>query len=123
MALRIIRAAEGETTNRTGAPIFEGTVHGRALVEASTSEHVAVALVHFSAGARTRMHRHTSDQVLYVLNGIGQVGDPGAAHVISGGDCVFIPAGTDHWHGAGNGSWERSWGARGRWFRFRPARL
>ena len=102
MALRIIRAAEGETTNRTGSSIFEGTVHSRALVEASTSQHVAVALVHFSAGARTRMHRHTSDQLLYVLNGIGQVGDLQSAQVIASGDCVIIPAGTDHWHGAGD---------------------
>ena len=102
MALRIIRAAEGETTNRTGSPIFEGDVRGRLLADATTSQHLGASLVHFAAGARTRMHRHTSDQLLYVLNGIGQVGDPQNAHVIASGDCVIIPAGTDHWHGAGD---------------------
>lgn len=102
MTLRIIRAAEGETVNRTGAPIFEGTVHGRTLVDAKTSKDVSAALVHFSAGARTRFHRHTSDQLLIVLNGIGRVGDREHDHVIATGDSVLISAGTEHWHGAGD---------------------
>jgi quercetin dioxygenase-like cupin family protein len=100
--LHIIRASEGETVERTGAPIFEGTVHGRTFADSSNSSHLAAALVHFAANARTRMHRHTSDQLLIVTNGIGRVGDASGDHVIATGDAVIIPAGHDHWHGAGD---------------------
>ena len=102
MALRIKRASDGETEERTGAPIFEGVVHGHALVDSSMSKDIQAAYVHFSAGARTRMHRHTSDQLLLVVSGIGKVGDADGDHVIATGDSVLIPAETPHWHGAGD---------------------
>ena len=101
MTLRIIRAAEGETVRRTGQPIFEGEVHGHALT-GSDSQHIGASLVHFAPGARTRMHRHTSEQFLYVMNGIGQVGDRDGVSTIVTGDAVVIPPDTDHWHGAGD---------------------
>jgi 4-carboxymuconolactone decarboxylase len=97
--MKILKAAEGETTERTGAPIFEGQVHGRSLPE---SEHLNAAVVSFAAGARTKMHRHTSDQLLYIVSGIGKVGDRDGEHVVSVGDSIVIPANTDHWHGAGD---------------------
>ena len=61
---------------------------------------MSFGIVQFAAGARTRPHRHTSDQLLYVVAGIGKVGAGGEEHVISAGDFVRIPAGEDHWHGA-----------------------
>ncbi len=97
--MKILKAGEGETTERTGAPIFEGQVHGRSLPE---SEHLNAAVVSFAAGARTKMHRHTSDQLLYIVSGIGKVGDRDGEHVVSVGDSIVIPANTDHWHGAGD---------------------
>ncbi len=100
MLIRIIRSDEGETIRRTGQPIFEGEVHGHALT-GNDSQHIGASLVHFSPGARTRMHRHTSEQFLYVLNGIGEVGDIEGVSRISAGDAVVIPPDTDHWHGAG----------------------
>ena len=61
--MQIIRAAEGETVERSAAAIFQGGhVWARALV--SDSDDVTAAIVSFAAGARTRLHRHTSDQVL-----------------------------------------------------------
>lgn len=97
--MQIIRAAEGETVERSAAAIFrDGQVWGRALV--SDSDDVRVAIVSFAAGARTRMHHHTSDQVLYVVAGIGKVGDAEGEHVIASGDTAVIPANAQHWHGA-----------------------
>ena len=101
MTLKIIHAHEGEVANRTGQPIFEGDVRGRTIVDATMSEHVSAAYVHFQPGARTRVHRHTSDQLLVITSGVGQVGDTHGDHTVSAGDCVFIPANEDHWHGAG----------------------
>lgn len=98
--MQIRNAAEGETVERTGAPIFEGRVFGRNVIDGS--EHLTAAIVSFEPGARTVMHRHTSDQLLYVVSGIGKVGDHDGEHIIAVGDSVLIPAGADHWHGAGD---------------------
>ena len=100
--LHVLRASEGQTNERTGQPIFEGEVFGRTLSDANTSQHLAAGLVHFAVNARTRMHTHTSDQLLYILNGIGKVGDEENEYVVSAGDSIVIPAGTPHWHGAGD---------------------
>lgn len=97
--MEILRASEGETVERTGAPIFDGQVFGRTL---PASEHLNAAIVSFAAGARTKLHRHTSDQLLYIVSGIGGVGDASGEHVVSVGDTILIPANTDHWHGAGD---------------------
>ena len=97
--MQIIRAAEGETVDRSSAEIFQdGTVWGRSLV--SDSGDVSAAIVSFAAGARTALHRHTSDQVLYVLSGIGKVSDADGEHVIASGDTAVIPANSVHWHGS-----------------------
>jgi quercetin dioxygenase-like cupin family protein len=102
MPLHIVRGDGGQTEQRTSAAIFEGgEVHSKALTGAA-SEHLTASIVHFAAGARTRMHRHTSEQVLYILNGTGKVGDAEADHLVGPGDCVTIPANADHWHGAGD---------------------
>jgi len=95
--MKILRAAEGDTTDRTGNAIFEGQVSMRPLPQ---SDHFAAAVVSFAPGAKTVMHRHTSDQLLYIVAGIGKVGDAEGEHVVAVGDTVLIPANTDHWHGA-----------------------
>jgi len=97
--MQIIRASEGDTIDRSAAPIFEGgSVWGRSLVTAS--DHLTAAVISFAAGARTKPHRHSSDQMLYVLAGIGKVGDDDGEHTIATGDTALIPAQTRHWHGA-----------------------
>ncbi|MBM3140745.1 MAG: cupin domain-containing protein [Chloroflexi bacterium] len=101
MALQIRKSDEGESVERTGAAIFEGgAVHGRELIAGGAGRDFSASVLQFSPGARTRPHRHTSDQLLYVVAGIGKVGDADGEHVISVGDAVLIPADTEHWHGA-----------------------
>jgi quercetin dioxygenase-like cupin family protein len=95
--MNILRAADGTTTDRTGSPIFEGSVFFRPLPE---SDDFASAVVSFAPGARTVMHRHTSDQLLYIVAGTGKVADAEGEHIVTVGDTVLIPANTDHWHGA-----------------------
>ena len=97
--MQITRAAEGKTVERTEAAIFrDGQVWGRGLVH--KSDDVSASIVSFAAGARTHLHTHTSDQVLYVLSGIGKVSDADGEHVIASGDAAVIPANSEHWHGA-----------------------
>ena len=57
-------------------------------------------VVHFAAGARNKMHRHTSDQILIITEGTGVVATTSEERAVSAGDIVLIPAGEDHWHGA-----------------------
>ena len=99
----VIRAAEGTSLDLSDSAIFEGgSVWARRLVGGDTGrgEHVSLGVVQFASGARTKRHVHTSDQVLYVVSGIGKVGAGDEEHVIANGDVVLIPAGEDHWHGA-----------------------
>lgn len=97
MAIHLLKSGDGNTDERTAAPIFEGgQVWARTIADAQ----VNVTVVHFAPGARAGWHRHSGDQVLYVVNGIGKVGDRDSEYVISAGDCAVVPADTDHWHGA-----------------------
>lgn len=101
--MQVVHAHDGDTQEISEFPIFQGgSVWRRGL--AGTTEGVGTdfsfAIVQFAAGARTKWHRHSSDQVLYVVAGIGKAGDRTAEHLISVGDCVVIPAQEDHWHGA-----------------------
>jgi quercetin dioxygenase-like cupin family protein len=63
---------------------------------------VAVTSVFFAPGARTHWHRHERGQVLHVTSGEGRVySRGGSGGTIGAGDTVYIPAGEEHWHGAG----------------------
>jgi quercetin dioxygenase-like cupin family protein len=57
-------------------------------------------VVSFASGARNKMHRHTSDQILIITEGTGVVATPSEERTVSAGDVILIPAGEDHWHGA-----------------------
>ncbi len=99
--MEIIHAHEGSTVDRTGDAIFEGgQVWGRALATRANSDQVSLQIVQFAAGAKTRPHTHSRDQLLYVVSGIGKVGADGEERTVSAGDFVLIPAGEVHWHGA-----------------------
>ncbi len=101
MALQIIKSDMGETAERTDEAIFEGgQVWARSLTSGRESSDLNVAVVQFGGGARAGWHRHSSDQILYVVAGIGKVGDREGEHVVSVGDSVIVPANVDHWHGA-----------------------
>ena len=102
--MHVIKSDAGETSEATGAQMFEGPgqVWRRPLVGRDTGlgKDFNVGVVQFGAGARTRLHTHSSDQVLYVVSGIGKVGTREDEWVVSVGDCIVIPAGEPHWHGA-----------------------
>ena len=100
--MKVIKAAEGETRERTGEAVFEpgAQVWGRELSSQAMSQDFTSGVISFAAGARTTLHTHSSDQLLYVVSGIGKVGTPNDEHVIAAGDFVLIPAGEWHWHGA-----------------------
>jgi len=86
-------------------PIFQGgTVQRQLLMTPEIGSSFNGAVVHFSKGAGTVPHTHTSDQILIIASGEGIVGDNDSEIVAKPGDIIFSPAGVKHWHGATNGS-------------------
>ena len=65
------------------------------------SNQFQIANLSFMPGARTKDHiHHTSDQVVYVLEGKGILAAEGREEVVGPGTVIHIPAGEKHWHGA-----------------------
>ena len=54
----------------------------------------------FEAGARTKFHKHTGDQILIITEGTGSVGTDNETLTVVEGDVILIPAGENHFHGA-----------------------
>jgi quercetin dioxygenase-like cupin family protein len=83
------------------SPLFTGgPVTRQTLLTPEMSNNFNLAVVNFSAGARNKMHTHSSDQVLFVTAGKGIIATEADQEVISVGDVVHIPAEEKHWHGA-----------------------
>lgn len=98
--MKVVRRGDPPPEQPATAPIFVGDVRSRAMISADQGAQVGVTLVRFLAGARNLRHTHTADQVLYITEGHGLVGDAEHDHAVEAGDIVHIPAGEVHWHGA-----------------------
>ena len=99
----VIRPMEIETLDVSDLEIFKGgSVWQLPLAGGGgrPGKDITVTNVQFAAGARTLLHTHTSDQVLYVTAGIGKVADIDGEKIVSVGDTAVIPANVPHWHGA-----------------------
>ena len=88
----------GEAPNRS--PIFVGLVRTQNLVAEEDATLLRVTAVTFEDGARNKLHRHTTDQVLVVTHGRGIVATDAEELRVETGDVILIPAGERHWHGA-----------------------
>src|SRR5688500_17037785 len=83
------------------SPLFTGgAVTRQPLVTSDMGENFSINIVNFSAGARNKMHIHSSDQVLFVTAGKGIIATEARQEVIGVGDVAHIPAEEKHWHGA-----------------------
>jgi quercetin dioxygenase-like cupin family protein len=79
---------------------FSGPVHIEELRGGSETRDLEIFAVYFDAGARTLPHTHSTDQLLYFLEGEGVVGTEGGARRYRPGGMAVIPADRWHWHGA-----------------------
>lgn len=83
------------------SPLFTGgPVSRQPLVTPDMSNDFSLGIVHFSPGARNKMHTHSSDQVLFVTAGTGIIATEHHHETIHVGYIVHIPAQEKHWHGA-----------------------
>jgi len=73
----------------------------RRVHEALGTDQVQINAVYLDAGARSRPHLHTHDQVLLYLSGTGIVAvDGGEDEVVETGAFALLPGGVVHMHGA-----------------------
>jgi quercetin dioxygenase-like cupin family protein len=90
-----------QSSTRGPANFFTGEVWIDGIATGDSPSGVSVGAVHFTPGARTAWHTHSSGQTLYVTEGEGLVQSRGAAIMgIRAGDVVRTPAAEWHWHGA-----------------------
>jgi quercetin dioxygenase-like cupin family protein len=78
---------------------FTGSVHPYVTMPATDG--VTINTVTFTPGARTFWHHHENGQILQVIAGRGWIQSHGGpVEIIRAGDCIWVPAGERHWHGA-----------------------
>lgn len=83
------------------ADYFTGAVRIDSPFKGEAPSRVGGATVAFEPGARTAWHTHPLGQTLIVTAGVGRVQHwGGPIQEIRPGDIVWIPPGTNHWHGA-----------------------
>ena len=81
--------------------LFTGTqVYRQTILQPEDSENFNFSIVTFKAGSRNKFHKHSSDQILVITEGTGNVATNDEVLTVTEGDVVFIPAGENHWHGA-----------------------
>lgn len=97
-----ITKAGSRPTRRAPDSYFTGTVWQDVIADAPEPARLRALRVTFEPGARTAWHTHPFGQTLHVESGVGFIAKRGEApQVIRPGDSIWIPAGVEHWHGAG----------------------
>jgi len=84
----------------TGGLMTGTQVWAQAILESEDSSDFSFGIRAFDAGARTKFHKHTGDQILIITDGTGAVGTDNETLTVVEGDVILIPAGENHFHGA-----------------------
>jgi len=99
--MRVVRSNEGKVYQ--GTTFTNKTTLNRLLL-AQQEGGISLSLVTFEDGALTHWHEHPGEQILYILEGEGRVGNEREEMRVSAGDVVYTGPGEKHWHGAAPGS-------------------
>jgi quercetin dioxygenase-like cupin family protein len=88
--------------NEVKGPLFVGgKVYTQPMLdEKYGSEGIQVVNVKFSPGARNKFHTHSSEQLLFVIEGEGIVATRNEEHIVKPGTLIYFSPGEEHWHGA-----------------------
>jgi quercetin dioxygenase-like cupin family protein len=101
MILKAIKLNELPSEDTVGGIFEGGSVNMKTLLDKQLgANEMKTAIVTFSPGARTKMHVHDHEQVLYILSGKGIVANEHEEFIAMPGMIFLIEAGEKHWHGA-----------------------
>ena len=99
--MKIIKVEAAQTKDLTEDPLMTGgKVEATFLVGPDIGKELGIGIVRFSPGGRTKFHTHTSEQILYCIEGKGIVATEKEEIVVTPGTVVHFPVGENHWHGA-----------------------
>jgi quercetin dioxygenase-like cupin family protein len=103
--MKIIKTDAVIKKNLTGDPLMTGgAVEATFLITPDIAKELGMGIVKFAPGARTKFHTHTSEQLLYCIEGKGVVATEKEEITVTKGSVVYFPAGENHWHGASKDS-------------------
>lgn len=92
--------------NEAHREYFTGKSYLNALIVPDKSNTINVTNVTFEPSCINHWHKHTTEQILLVIEGIGWYQEWGKpAQLLQKGDVVVVPIGVKHWHGATAQSW------------------
>lgn len=77
-----------------------GKAGAQFMVGPDIAKELAFGITRFGPGGRTKFHTHTSEQIIYGIEGKGMVATETEEVEVMPGTMVFFPAGEKHWHGA-----------------------
>jgi quercetin dioxygenase-like cupin family protein len=99
--LELFRVDEAQATAPPEPENFIGRVRMQNFARLAGATSLEALAVFFDAGARTRPHRHSTDQLLHFVRGSGFVVFPDDnERRIEEGAIVIVPSGALHMHGA-----------------------
>ena len=100
--MEIIKVADIEAKEVSFDPLFFGgkVFTQFVLEEEHQAEKIQVVNVKFAAGARNKLHTHTTEQILVITEGKGIVATKTQEHIVTPGMIVLVSPGEEHWHGA-----------------------
>ena len=99
--MKVIHSNEGKINQGT---TFTNKTTLNRLMPAQQEGGISLSLVTFEDGALTHWHEHPGEQILYILEGEGRVGNADQEFHVSAGDVVYTKPGEKHWHGAKPGN-------------------
>ncbi len=98
--MKVVRSEEGQPRQGT---TFRGEATLTTMLAAQQENGMSLTLVDFKDGAVTNWHEHPGEQILYILEGKGRVGNQDTEWEVGPGDIVYTGPGENHWHGAAAG--------------------
>lgn len=98
--MKIVRNSDGQSKQGT---TFSGKATLTPMITAQQVGGMQLSVVEFEDGAVTNWHKHPGEQILYILEGKGRVGDEEKHWAVEPGDVIHIGPGERHWHGAAAG--------------------
>ena len=104
--MRIVNVNEVLPKEVSTEPLFFGgkVTTQFVLEEDYTSKKLQIILVKFAAGARNKVHTHSTEQILVVTEGKGVVASKDQEYIVTPGMIAIISPGEEHWHGAAKDS-------------------
>lgn len=99
--MKIVEIKSVKENDAVGPLFTGGKVHIQPLLEEDFGgDKIQIVNVKFAPGAKNKFHTHTSEQILFVIEGEGIVATRDEESIVTPGTLVFFAPGEEHWHGA-----------------------